>query len=162
MIEAIDIESRTTRDDHLSLRVWLRLLACTNLVAGRTRSRLRGEFATTMPRFDLLAQLERSPDGLRMSDLSQRLMVTGGNVTRIVDQLVDDGWVLRTASVDDRRSYTVRLTPKGRKAFAAMAERHEEWIVEMFGALSAKERAQLYALLAKLKAHVASLEEDRS
>ena len=159
MIEPVDLESRTTRDDHLSLRLWLRLLACTNLVGARTRSRLRSEFATTMPRFDLLAQLERSPEGLRMSDLSQRLMVTGGNVTRIVDQLVDDGWVLRTASPDDRRSYTVRLTPKGRRAFTAMALRHEEWIVEMFGALSGKERAHLYALLAKLKAH-AALEGD--
>jgi len=155
MIQPIDLESRTTGDDHLSLRLWLRLLACTNLVEGRARTRLRTSFDTTLPRFDLMAQLERAPGGLRMNEISRRMMVTGGNVTRIVDQLTDEGLVARGPSRGDRRSFTVRLTAAGRKAFAAMAQQHETWIVEMFGALSRKERLQLYALLAKLKSHVA-------
>jgi len=157
MIQPIDLESRTTGDDHLSLRVWLRLLACANLVEGRARTRLRANFETTLPRFDLMAQLERSPAGLRMNEISRRMMVPGGNVTRIVDQLVDEGLVARDPSPGDRRSFTVCLTATGRKAFAAMASRHETWIIEMFGALNRKERLQLYALLAKLKSHVAQI-----
>jgi DNA-binding MarR family transcriptional regulator len=162
MIEPIDTESRATDGDHLSLRVWLRLLACTNLIEGRARTNLRLEFDTTLPRFDLMAQLERSPGGLRMNEISRRMMVTGGNITRITDQLADEGLVAREPSVDDRRSVLVRLTPAGRRAFAAMAEQHERWIVEVFSALNQRERLQLHALLAKLKAHVGRLDGERA
>jgi DNA-binding MarR family transcriptional regulator len=158
MIEPIDLESRVGDGDHLSLRVWLRLLACTNLITGRARSKLRGAFDTTMPRFDLMAQLDRCPQGLKMNELSRRMMVTGGNVTRLVDQLSEEGLVARETAPQDRRVFTIRLTPAGRRAFAAMAQHHESWVVEMFGALSRKERLQLFALLAKLKAHVTELE----
>jgi DNA-binding MarR family transcriptional regulator len=136
--------------EHLSLRLWLRLLSCTNTIESRARTRLREEFATTLPRFDLMAQLERSPEGLKMSELSRRMMVTGGNVTRLTDQLEAEGLVARGGSAD-RRVYQVSLTARGRLAFAAMARRHEAWIVDMFAALSHEERTQLYALLAKLK-----------
>jgi DNA-binding MarR family transcriptional regulator len=155
MIVPVDVESRTSGEDHLSLRVWLRLLACTNLIESRARSSLRASFDTTLPRFDVMAQLERNPRGLRMSEISQRMMVTGGNVTRLVDQLTAEGLVQRETSPGDRRSFTVRLTPAGKRAFAAMASRHEAWIVEMFGTLTRKERLQLFGLLAKLKTHAA-------
>jgi DNA-binding MarR family transcriptional regulator len=147
----IDLETRSSGDDHLSLRLWLRLLSCTNLIEGRARSRLRAEFATSLARFDLLAQLERAPAGLTMGELSRRLMVTGGNVTRLTDQLQADALVVRETLPGDRRAFAVRLTPAGRRAFGEMAVRHESWILEMFGVLSHKERSQLYALLAKLK-----------
>ena len=148
---SIDLETRVVADDHQALKLWLRLLSCTTRVETLVRNRLRGEFATTLPRFDLLAQLERYPAGLRMNQLSQRLMVTGGNVTRLTDQLETEGLVVREAAPDDRRAFVVRLTPSGRRAFVAMAARHEIWIVEMFGALSHKEQRRLYALLATLK-----------
>jgi len=160
LVEPLDLESRATGDDHLSLRVWLRLLACTNLIERRARTRLRREFATTLPRFDLLAQLERMPHGLTMSEISQRLMVTGGNVTRLTYQLEQEGLVARDPSPGDRRISTVRLTAAGRRAFAAMAAHHETWILETFSALSHKERSNLHALLAKLKRHLAQFEAD--
>jgi DNA-binding MarR family transcriptional regulator len=160
MIEPVDAESRTNDGDHLSLRLWLRMLACTNLVEARARTKLRLDFDITLPRFDLMAQLARNPSGLRMNEISRRMMVTGGNITRITDQLVDEGLVVREPSLDDRRSVTVRLTAAGRRAFTAMAQRHEAWIVEMFSALAHRERVQLYALLAKLKSHVAEIERD--
>ena len=160
LIEPLDLESRATGDDHLSLRVWLRLLACTNLIERRARTRLRSEFATTLPRFDLMAQLERASRGLTMSEISKRLMVTGGNVTRLTDQLEHEGLVARDPSPDDRRISTVRLTSAGRRAFAAMAARHETWILETFSALSHKERSHLHALLAKLKRHLAESERE--
>jgi DNA-binding MarR family transcriptional regulator len=154
-IEAVDLESRTTLDDHLSLRVWLRLLSCANLIEARTRVRLRDEFATTLGRFDLMAQLERSPAGLQMNELGRRLMVTGGNVTRLTDQLESEGLVMREPAPKDRRALRVRLTNLGRRTFGAMARRHEEWIVETFGALTRRERLLLYGVLAKLKANAA-------
>ena len=158
MIEQDDAESRANDGDHLSLRLWLRLLACTNLIEGRARTSLRLDFNTTLPRFDLMAQLARNPAGLRMNQISRRMMVTGGNITRITDQLTDEGLVAREPSPGDRRSVVVRLTAAGRRAFSAMAQRHEEWIVAMFSALNQRERLQLYALLAKLKHHVAEPE----
>jgi DNA-binding MarR family transcriptional regulator len=160
MQHVVDLESRTTHDDHLSVRVWLRLLACTNLVEGRIAGKLREAFDTTLPRFDFLSQLERNPAGLRMTEISKRMMVTGGNITRIADQLLGEGLISRTVAPGDRRASIVRLTAAGRRAFAEMARRHENWIVELFGGLSETERTQLYALLAKLKRHLNAMESD--
>lgn len=151
MTGTVDIESRLRSDDHLSLRLWLRLLACTNLVEGRARAALRTDFATSLARFDLLSQLERADGGLKMVELGRRLMVTGGNVTRLVDQLESEGLVGRRRVPEDGRAYVVRLTAAGRRAFQMMAAQHETWIVSMFSVLSQKERRQLYDLLAKLK-----------
>jgi DNA-binding MarR family transcriptional regulator len=149
-----DLESRAHEAQHDSLRLWLRLLTCTLLIETEVRSRLRRDFAITRPRFDLLAQLERNPQGLKMGELSRRMMVTGGSVTGITDQLVAEGWVKRTATPDDRRAYVVKLTAAGKRAFDRMAAAHEEWVIELVGGLSAKERDQLNRLLAKVKQHV--------
>ncbi len=145
-------------DTHASLRVWLRLLACTTVVEGTVRSRLRDEFGITLPRFDVLAQLEAAARddvrGLTMSELSRRLMVTNGNLTGLIERLVEEGLVHRAASTTDRRSQIVRLSAAGRRALDAMAPQHEQWIDEMFAGLSADDREQLYALLGKLRGSV--------
>ena len=157
-----DAETRAAHDHHESLRLWLRLLATTRVVEARVRRLLHEQFATTLPRFDLMAQLERHPQGLRMSELSRRMMVTGGNVTGITDLLERERLVARTSDPADRRAWRVRLTPAGRRAFAAMAAAHEGWIVDSFAALAVRERGALGATLQRLKAQVRSLEEGRS
>ena len=154
----MDSETRTTADDHLALRLWLRLLTCTNLVEAPLRKRLREQFDGSLPRFDLMAQLDRHPAGLRMRELSRRLMVTGGNVTGLTDRLVAEGLVERHEDPTDRRTYQVQLTAEGKRQFRAMARAHEAWVAELFGGLSAAQQAQLFALLGQLKA---SLPADR-
>jgi len=154
----MDAETRAGSDDHGAIRLWLRLLATERLVENRSRRLLLERFGTTLPRFDLMAQLERFPKGLRMNELSKRMMVTGGNVTGITDLLEREGLVERAADPDDRRAWLVRLTRAGRRAFAAMAAEHERWIVEAFAPLTAREMATMAALLARLKTHVRSLE----
>ena len=153
----MDKEARlngTTSAEHPeALRLWLRMLTCTQLIETEVRAGLRDDFATTLPRFDLLAQLERSPGGLKMNELSRRMMVTGGNVTGITDQLVAEGLVQRVAVPDDRRAYRVKLTAKGRRQFGVMAHAHEAWIVSAFSGLSEKEIATLHRLLGKVKEH---------
>jgi DNA-binding MarR family transcriptional regulator len=153
MLQAVarpDRESAARADDHRALRLWLRLLTCSQLIERHVRSRLRSRFATTLPRFDLMSQLERYPAGLKMSELSRRLMVTGGNVTGIVDQLVREGLVERSADAD-RRAFRVRLTRAGERAFGEMARAHEQWIVELLAGLNRREHAVLFRLLARLK-----------
>jgi DNA-binding MarR family transcriptional regulator len=152
--ESIDAETRATSDDHQALRLWLRLYACTSLIEGRVRRRLQTRFATTLPRFDLMAQLERAPEGLRMSELSGRLMVTGGNVTGLVDSLEDEGLVVRAADGADRRALRVKLTREGRRAFRTMASEHERWIIDMFAGLSARDARALADRLQALKEHI--------
>jgi DNA-binding MarR family transcriptional regulator len=149
----LDREFIARRDDHSALRIWLRLLTCTQLIERQVRSRLREEFGTTLPRFDLMAQLDRYPDGLKMNELSRLLMVTGGNVTAIVDQLEKEGLVERLDEPDDRRAFRIRLTRRGEKSFGEMAREHEEWVVELLSGLSRRERDELLKLLAKLKSH---------
>jgi DNA-binding MarR family transcriptional regulator len=147
----MDLEARAHTAHPEALRLWLRLLTCTQLVEKQVRAALREQFDTTLPRFDLMAQLERTPDGLRMNELSRRMMVTGGNVTGITDQLVAEGLVERIDVEGDRRAWRVRLTPKGRTAFDDMARAHEGWIVEAFAALDDDEIASLHLLLGKVK-----------
>jgi len=154
----VDHESRVSDEHHQALKLWLRLLACTTRVEGVIRQRLRSEFGTTLPRFDLLAQLEREPEGLSMGELSQRLMVTGGNVTGITDQLEGEGLVQRSEHPSDRRAWRVRLTAAGRRQFRRMAAVHEGWVVELFDGWSAEQKAQVQALLGSLKLHLAGFE----
>jgi DNA-binding MarR family transcriptional regulator len=149
--ERTDRETIARSGDHRALRIWLRLLTCTQLVERQVRSRLRQEFGTTLPRFDLMAQLERHPEGLKMNALSELLMVTGGNVTAIVDQLAKEGLVERLDEPADRRAFRIRLTRAGERAFADMARAHEAWVVDLFSGLSRKEHEALLGLLAKLK-----------
>jgi DNA-binding MarR family transcriptional regulator len=138
------------------LRLWLRLLTCSGLVERAVRRRLREEFAATLPRFDLMAALDRAPAGLTMGELSARLKVSNGNVTGVVERLVGEGLVERTPLPTDRRSYKVALTATGRAAFAAMAERHAGWIDRLLGDLSDGEIEQLMGLLARLRRTVES------
>ena len=153
-----DLESRVIDDHHQVLKLWLRLLSCTIRIEDVIRSRLRSEFATTLPRFDLLAQLERHADGLTMGELSQQLMVTGGNVTGITDRLEGEGLVLRTPRPGDRRACAVRLTRAGRRQFRRIAATHEEWIVELFSAWPEPDKQRVQELLATLKTHLATHE----
>ena len=149
----MDIEARAHSEHPQELRLWLRLLTCTQLVEKQVRTQLRERFETTLPRFDRMSQLERAPEGLKMKELSRRMMVTGGNVTGITDQLVAEGMVDRSDVEGDRRAYRIRLTAKGRRFFNEMAQQHEQWIMEAFGALSDKDISTLYKLLGKVKDH---------
>ena len=149
----VDRESIARSEDHHALRIWLRLLTCTQLIERQVRSRLREKFATTLPRFDLMAQLERQRDGLKMNELSRMLMVTGGNITAIVDQLEHEGLVERLDDAADRRAFRIRLTRTGERTFAEMARAHEEWVVELLAGLSRREQEDLLKLLAKVKSH---------
>ena len=146
--------SRTTgsfEQDYSVLRVWLRLLTCTTLIEHEVGGHLRNDFDTTLPRFDLMAQLARSPEGLGMGELSERLMVSGGNITGITDNLERDDLVERITLPADRRAKKVRLTAKGRAAFDRMAANHKIWIEDLLSSLTEQEQLQLYALLGKLK-----------
>lgn len=149
---AVDSETRVTAADHMALRLWLRLLACTNLVEAPLRTRLREQFSSSLPRFDLMAQLDRHPQGLKMRDLSRRLMVSGGNITGLTDRLVAEGLVARSDDPNDRRAYTVKLTAAGQQQFSAMAQAHEGWIAGLFGGLDVAQQARLFELLGTLKA----------
>jgi DNA-binding MarR family transcriptional regulator len=153
-----DRETIARADDHRALRIWLRLLTCTQLIEKRVRVGLREQFATTLPRFDLMAQLERHPEGLKMNELSRLLMVTGGNITAIVDQVEKEALVERLDEPADRRAFRIRLTPAGRKTFAEMARAHEDWVVEMLSGLSRREQDELLKLLAKAKSSAVEVE----
>lgn len=155
----LDLASRLTQDHHQSLKLWLRMLSCTVRIENEIRSRLRATFDITLPRFDLMAQLERYPDGLRMGELSKRMMVTGGNITGITDQLENEDLVVRVADPKDRRAYSVKLTPAGRRAFAEMAEVHERWVAELLKDISPQDKGQLITLLSQMKQHLNGAEE---
>jgi DNA-binding MarR family transcriptional regulator len=148
-------EARVQASDHDALKLWLRMLSCVTEIETEVRRRLRERFGITLSRFDYLAQLHRHAGGLRMRDLSRCLMVTGGNVTALTDELERDGLVLRESSLTDRRSWIVRLTPEGLTAFEAMAAAHEQWIRELFGNLDERTVRHLHGQLGALRQHFA-------
>lgn len=156
-LDFVDAESKVRerpQDHALELRVWLRLLTCANLIEAEIRRRLRERFDTTLPRFDLMAQLERSPDGLLLGELSRRMMVSNGNVTGLVDRLAAEGLIERRVVETDRRAARVALTATGRTQFATMAAAHGDWIGELVGALDTREQDLLWRQLGNLKASV--------
>lgn len=141
-------------DHKAELRLWLRLLTCTNLMEAEIRKRLRERFDTTLPRFDLMAQLYRTEDGMLLGELSQRMMVSNGNVTGLVDRLVQEGLIERQVTETDRRAARVRMTARGRSVFSEMAEAHGDWISEMLGDLSESDQEHLWNRLGELKKSV--------
>lgn len=141
-------------DHKAELRLWLRLLTCTTMVETEIRRRLRDGFDFTLPRFDLLAQLDKAPDGMTLGEVSKRMMVSNGNVTHVVEKLVASGHLDRRPAPNDRRVQIISLTERGRAEFRAMAKVHEAWIAEMFAGLEQTDIARLMDLLGKTKASV--------
>jgi len=129
------------------LRLWIRLLRASRIIEGELRDRLSKEFDTTLPRFDVMAALYRTPDGMLMSDLSRFLLVSNGNVTGIVDRLVSEGLVTRARRNGDRRTSMVRLSDGGINAFAAIAAAHERWVGELLGDVSEDDTKRLSVML---------------
>jgi len=129
------------------LRLWLKMLKISRLIESELRERLRLQFNTTLPQFDVMAALCRADAGLKMSKLSGELKVSNGNVTGIVDRLVKDDLVQRIPVEGDRRATMVRLTRKGESAFSAMAVAHEHWVSELMTSLCNDEAAQLWGML---------------
>ena len=152
---SIGHEARAASGDHLALKAWLRLLACSTQIETEIRKRLRTRFGMTLARFDYLAQLYRHPGGLRMNVLSRYLMVTGGNVTGLTDELAKDGLVVREDDPDDRRSFRVNLTAPGRLAFERIAAEHESWLVELFSGVSTAGQESLFEQLGQLRVQLA-------
>jgi DNA-binding MarR family transcriptional regulator len=136
------------------LRLWLKMLKITGGVERELRARMRAEFGSTLPRFDVMSALARFPDGLKMGQISELLRVSNGNVTGIVDRLVEDGLARRIAVEGDRRSNRVRLTVAGRRSFEALADRHEAWLDELLGALTEDEIAAMGAMLDRAAKHL--------
>jgi len=150
----LDAETKVAErpgDHKTELRLWLRLLTCSTLIENELRRRLRDEFDITLPRFDLLAQLDRAPNGMTLGELSQRMMVSNGNITGLVDRLVEQGLIQRRPLPTDRRVHIVRLTAEGQRTFRAMARVNADWIGEIFAGLLPRDIEALMGLLAKTK-----------
>lgn len=147
-----DSDELAGTDERQALRLWLRLLGCTHRLEQRLGQRLRRSFGTSLARFDYLAQLQPYPEGLRMKALSRRLMVTGGNVTGLTDQLLAEGFVTREVDLNDRRSHIVRITPLGRTTFDRMAVAHRQWVDGLLAGVSGPDRRVLHRLLGELTA----------
>jgi DNA-binding MarR family transcriptional regulator len=136
------------RGDRARLRLWLRMLRTTRAIEGVLRERLATEFGSTLPRFDVMAALDRVPGGMMMGELSRFLLVSNGNVTGIVERLVADGMVERTQRAGDRRTAIVRLTADGRTSFAEMAAAHAGWIDELLSDVTPLQAGEVAAALA--------------
>ncbi|HUB16466.1 MAG TPA: MarR family transcriptional regulator [Acetobacteraceae bacterium] len=145
----------------LPLRVWLRLLTCVNMMEAIVRARLHAQFATTLPRFDVLAALDAADAELSMGALSARLMVTSGNVTGLIKAMEQDGLVVRRTHPEDRRSTLIAMTASGRRLFASMAPAHAQWIEQAMAGLDRAEVGELWDMLGRLKESVRAAEPAR-
>ena len=153
----LDAETKVAEVDHKAeLRLWLRLLTCTTLIEAEVRRRLRRQFDETLPRFDLMAQLERIDSGMTLGDVSKRMMVSAGNVTSLVDRLVKAGYVERRPAPNDRRSQLIRLSNRGREHFGRMAAAHERWVAELLADVRDKDIVVTMERLAKVKDSVSA------
>ncbi len=152
--------AETNRD---ILRLWLRLLSSTNFIEYELQQRLREKFGISLARFDFLAQLYRAgDDDLTMTDLSQRLMVTGGNITGLTDRLTKEGYVQRRPDADDRRVQRIRLTDQGRAFFEEVAEIHGQWVSEIFAHVETAGTEGLMGMLGQIKSSAEHAAKERT
>jgi DNA-binding MarR family transcriptional regulator len=142
-----------SKDSKERLKLWIRLLRASRTIEAELRDRLKKEFDTTLPRFDVMAALYRCPGGMLMSDLSRFLLVSNGNVTGIVDRLVSEGLVSRARRNGDRRTSMVRLTEAGVRQFETMASAHEGWIGELLGSVGVDETRRLATMLKSFRSN---------
>jgi DNA-binding MarR family transcriptional regulator len=140
--------------DKQRLRLWLRLLSCSNAIEKKARAMLIQRFDTTLPRFDVMAALDREAEGLTMTGLSEHLLVSNGNVTAIVARLAEDGLVARAQDKADRRVLRVKLTAKGRREFRTYAAAHEAWIEQLLGDLDDHEINPMLSSLGRIKTSI--------
>jgi len=133
------------------LRLWLKMLKASRLIENELRERLRIDFNTTLPQFDVMAALYRTEAGLKMSKLSGELKVSNGNVTGIIDRLVKDDLVERVPVANDRRAMIVRLSETGNASFTVMAEAHEAWVSELMSSVGIVEADQLMTTLGTIE-----------
>ncbi len=152
----LDAEFRGSGHEHRPLRLWLRLLTCTNMIENKLRNHLRKEFGCTLPRFDMLAQLQKNPEGLSMGELSQLMMVSAGNVTGISNQLEKEGLIERKVSAKDRRSYRLSLTDVGLQQIKRMTQSYESCLSEIFTKISEEGTDTAIQMLGNLKQHIGS------
>ncbi|PCI47481.1 MAG: MarR family transcriptional regulator [Alphaproteobacteria bacterium] len=137
--------------DSKKLGLWIRLITNSNIIEKEIRNLFRSEFGVTLPRFDLMSALYREQGGLTMGELSRRMLVSNGNVTGIVERLKKEGLVKRWVLPTDRRIYSVGLTPKGRTDFKVMADRHKQWISDIFGGLQEEELAPMIQMMDRVR-----------
>lgn len=139
------------QDHQAEVRLWLRLLACSTLIEAELRRQFRETFDFTLPRFEILAQLDREPGGVVQGELSKRLMVSQANVTPIIERLITDGFVTRRPSNLDRRVQIICLTIEGRQKFRRMAKKHSTWLADIMAGFPGNEIDELSGRLALLK-----------
>lgn len=149
-----NVSSITPETGSRDVKLWLRLLSSVNLIETVLRQRMREQFGSTLPRFDMLAQLNRFPDGIKMGELSRLMLVTGGNITGLADSLEKEGMAVRVYDPSDRRSCRIKLTAAGKQQFDLMATAHQQWLNELMGNLPGKEKDQLYTLLGNFKSQL--------
>ena len=156
LVTGSDLETRGAQARHGDLRLWLRILTIHKLVNNEVRRRLREKFGMSLSRFDLLAQLDGRAEGMRMGELSKRLMVTTGNITGLVDELVVEGLVERLPDPTNRRASLAAMTAKGRKVFGAAAKANELWIEELFAGLTATDKGTMFDMFGRQKADISA------
>ncbi len=135
-------------DQDRALRTWISLARCYASVS-RSADRLIRAYGLTTPQFALMEALYHLGP-LPLSEIGQKLLVTSGNVTYVMDNLCDLGLVERERSAADRRVTRARLTPKGDALIGQTFPRHAKEVFELFSVLSPDEQDLLRSLLKKL------------
>ena len=136
------------------LRTWIRLLRLTRQTENTLREYMRVIHGTTLPRFDVMAALYRADAPIKMSALSQMLLVSNGNASTVVDRLEKDGLVIRIAAANDRRVVNVTLSDKGRTQFEDLAAGHEALVDRIFAGLGPEDLDLIRDLLHRAEAKV--------
>lgn len=131
-----------------ALDAYIKLVRASDTLRARTEEWLREAGLTVSQLGVLESLLHLGP--MRQCDLGMKLLVSRANVTLVVDQLADRGWVKRERDAGDRRSNRVHLTPDGRRRIADYFPHHAARIADAFAVLTAAEQQQLGRLAKKL------------
>jgi DNA-binding MarR family transcriptional regulator len=139
--------------------LWIRLATTFNVVYHEIKHQI-GKDRITVPQFDIITCLGRTR-GLPLSELAERLLISGGNVTGIIDRLERDGYVYRKRDDRDRRVVKALLTEKGYEHYKTFLPRYKDIVANINKGLAPQERKELQRLLKKLAVSVQQSQKAR-
>ena len=144
------------------LKLCIELIRCSSQLDRIIDRNLRSKFGQSISRFDLLAQLQRvGESGLSIGELGKRLISAKGNITGLINRMIKDELLLKTAKIGDRRSFNIKASAKGSQLFKQMADSHAQWVYELFADIDLESMNNMTYLLGDIRGALLNREGNR-
>ncbi|HEY0871044.1 MAG TPA: MarR family transcriptional regulator [Acidothermaceae bacterium] len=147
----------TTDDVERWTPAWLALIRTHARLWDQVEAQMRHDSGLTLPRYDVLMQLDRSGGRLRLTELASSVVLSPSGLSKLLDRMEASELLRREPDPTDARSTLARLTPRGRLLVRKARQTHHAWLQKAFGdALNERDVADLTRIMTRLDAQISS------